>query len=395
MPKKTDTEQIRRENRKNILDYLRIHGPVARIELGQELGLSPATITAITSDLVREHRLNELPVAAPASAKRGRPRVLVDLNADAINVIGLRLTTNEIRVILGDQKGRIVNEKATKLQTLELSETALIATIKELIDDFLRSLNSRFAPKAIGVAIQGAVNGRLGEIVWSPAFSCRHIQIQQPLERNFGVPVTVVNDANCLATAMWHKAEYRQLNDFAVIEFDNGVGMGIIIDGELYFGHNGAAAEFGHTKYIPHGQPCLCGKKGCIEAYVSDYALFREAEKFMTLPVGERLHPSEESMKRIVAETIAGNPDLKRVFHQAGEALGTGLANIIALTSPEKIIISGAGVRAYDLMAEGIKKGLHDSLVSELANQTKIDVVDWRNDIIVSGALVLALQKLD
>ncbi len=393
--RKNDTEQIRLANRRQIIDYLRVHGPIARVDLGQAISLSPATVTAITSDLANEGRLFELPVVTEKGASRGRPRVLIDLKPEAVHVLGVKLSINELRLMLGDQKGKIIKESETSLQTLELSEVGLLEALSSSIRAFIGTLDKKSKPKAIGVAVQGVINGLTGEVVWSPALADKHIQFKEYLESSFKLPVTIANDANCLAIAIRHQPKYQQLQNFCVIMLGYGIGMGMVVNGTMYHGHHGAAAEFGHTKYQPEGAQCSCGKRGCIEAYVSDFALLRDARSLISLPKSSPLHPTEETMIYLVKQADNHDSAIVNLFNRAGHALGYGVANIIALLSPEKVIISGPGVRAYAHMEQGLKSSLEAALVSELINETSVESAQWNEDMTGLGILALALQTID
>ena len=393
--KTSDTEQIRLANRKLVVDYLRVHGPVARVDMGPVLKLSPATVTSITSDLQREGRLVEVPSSLEAVAGRGRPRVLIDLSANVQYVVGIKLPINEVRIMLGDQKGNILQTQVNELQTLALNSAGLVDALSSALRTFIATLPKKQRPKAIGLAVQGVVNGLNGEVVWSPALADKHIRLQEPLQQVFKVPVIVANDANCLAMAVRHKAKYQQLTDFAVVMLGYGVGMGMVVDGELYMGHHGAAAEFGHTKYSPDGAQCMCGKRGCIEAYVGDYALYRDAGAITKLPQEDRVHPTEAGMMHLVELADNNIPAVQDLFERAGKVLGHGLSNYIALMSPETIVLSGPGIRAYRHLEAGIRSGLKSALVQELIAQTSLEAVEWDEDMTGKGVIALALQKID
>lgn len=392
--KKNDTERIRQLNRKQIIDYLRVHGPIARVDLGQALNLSPATVTAITSNLDKESRLMEV-TSSEKTTGRGRPRVLIDLAPKAVHVLGFKLSINELQVMLGNQKGQIVKQEVIELQTRELSEEGLVEAIASTFRTFSAGLSNEEKPRAVGVAVQGVVNGNNGEVIWSPALAQKHLSLREQLERLIQIPVTVANDANCLTIALRHQPEYQQLKDFTVVMLGYGVGMGMVLNGELYKGHHGAAAEFGHTKYNPEGAQCLCGKRGCVEAYISDYALFRDAQTMVSLPSEERLHPTEELMMSLVNMADSGSEEIKDLFERAGQILGHALSNVVALLSPEKIIISGPGIRAFEHMKGGLDRSLRASLVQELMADTHIESKNWNEDITIQGVIALALQTVD
>ncbi len=394
--KKTDTEQIRIDNRREIIETLRVYGPMARVMLGRQTGLSPATVTAITSDLMAEGLLKEVKSEPPASpASRGRPRVLIDLNEESSFVLGIKLSMNELRYMLGDMKGQIVAEKAVELDTLALNSDSLMQTILDGIDEFMDSYTrEKERLCGCGVAIQGFVNANEGEIVWSPALSFRHCPVTLPLSDALDIPVVVANDANCIAIAIRNQPEYQSMENFAVIMLGYGVGMGVIIDGALYSGFHGAAAEFGHTKYTADGPQCNCGKKGCIEAYVSDYAIYRKAKTLVELPETNELHPSDLEMSQLLAKAESGDPNVLEIYKEAGEVLGYGIANLMALFSPEKIVISGQGVRAYKFLEAGINAGVESALVKELISETTIEPYSWQKDITGIGILALALKAI-
>jgi len=393
--KSSDTEQIRLANRKLVVDYLRVHGPVARVDMGPVLNLSPATVTSITSDLQKEGRLVEIPTTSEGAVSRGRPRVLIDLSAKVQFVVGVKLSINEIRIMLGDQKGNIVKTQVSELQTLALNSEGVVEALCSTLRSFIATLPSTQRPKAIGLAVQGVVNGLTGEVVWSPALADKHIRLQEPLQEVFKMPVLVANDANCLAMAIRHQPKYQQLTDFAVVMLGYGVGMGMVVNGELYMGHHGAAAEFGHTKYSADGAQCLCGKRGCIEAYVGDYALYRDATAITKLRQEDHLHPTETSMAHLVELADQHASAVEDLFERAGKVLGYGLSNYIALMSPETIVLSGPGIRAFRHLEAGIRSGLKGALVQELMAETSLEAVDWDEDMTVLGVIALALQKID
>jgi predicted NBD/HSP70 family sugar kinase len=178
----------------------------------------------------------------------------------------------------------------------------------------------------------------------------------------------------------------------AVIMLDYGVGMGLIVDGRLYVGSSGAAAEFGHTKYSPAGPQCRCGKRGCIESYISDYALYRDAETLLDSHNEDALHPPEEQMQGLVQLAREGNEKILGLFRHAGTVLGTGIANLLALMSPEMVVITGAGVRAYEFMQPSVQQSIRDALVEDMIANTRIESMPWQEDLTAKGIIALALS---
>ncbi|WP_373080017.1 ROK family protein [Zhongshania sp.] len=393
--KKNDTEQIRIANRKLIINYVRINGPVARVDIGRALNLSPATITQITAELQKDGRILEISSEQESGAARGRPRILIDLAPDASSVLVVKLAINELRILLGDHKGNVVTEAVYPLQTRELNAEQLTGTLLTAITGFIKKLARRRRPKAVCVVVQGAVNGVTGEILWSPVLKERNIPLRQVIEEQIKLPTTVINDANCLAIGIRQLPAYQDLNDLVVVMLGHGLGMGCFINGVLYQGPSGGAGELGHLNYMPNGAQCLCGKRGCVEAYLGDYALFRDARMLLPFAAEDELHPTEQSMQALVDLAEAGNGELVDMFHRAGVALGYALAGVIGILRPAKIIISGPGVRSYKYLEPGVDAGLTSALVPVLSAGTEIESVALGGDQLIFGAISLALQALD
>jgi predicted NBD/HSP70 family sugar kinase len=417
MSRSTPADMPRQPSQIAILRYLRVHGPAARIDIGNATGLSPATVTSLTAELMTQGLVQEMQGAAHGStgpngsnspqaahgATRGRPKVLLDLVPSAAYVIGVKITINLIEVALGNFKGEIESSRQHRVNTRDLDQISLITTLCRLIDGFMEEQRdlTPHPPVGIGIAVQGVADSNSGDIMWSPALRHRQLAVTEPLRQRYGGIVQMSNDANCIATAITQNTNIRGSGDFAVIMLGYGIGMGLVLNGAVYNGHFGAAAEFGHMKYQPDGPLCNCGKRGCLEAYIGDYAILRDASTLIDLPAEtgtdtvNRLHPSEDQMMDLVRKAHEGQEDVADLFRHAGKVLGYGIANLIALLGPERIFITGSGARAYDLMAPEIHRSLEDAQVPELRRGPQILHLPWDKDIAMQGAIGQSLLRHD
>ena len=181
----------------------------------------------------------------------------------------------------------------------------------------------------------------------------------------------------------------------AVVFVGYGVGMGLIINGQVYHGPTGAAAEFGHMNHLPEGPLCRCGRRGCVEAYVADYSLLRwasgeaatQAPSFNAIP--------EADMLALEAAARAGDAKALSAYAKAGEALGFGLARLIAILTPSRIVLAGPGTRAMQLIAPHLEKALEDGVVDELRRNLEIETVPIGTDMIIKGTIDRALRQVD
>ena len=389
----TDTEQIRVINRKLIIQALRNNGAMARVELCNVTNLSPATITAITSDLFEIGFLKEV-TAADAPQGRGRPKVTIDLNANASFVIGIQLSVNELAFFLGDLKGEICSIQRTVIQLDKLDEKQFIQLVIDGVKKFVSFTGINFKKlSAIAIAMQGPADSKRGIITWSPALSIRDVPICAALEDVFQVPTAIANDCDIVALAINHLKRYEADHNLVTIVLDFGVGMGALINGQLYSGSHGAATEFGHVKLDLNGPQCRCGGCGCIEAYASDYALYRESIAILGKKMPENYRPTKQNMDEINVCLANGNAQLQEVYDKAGFALGLGLSNLVTLLDPERIVITGPGVAGYKFMQNKLEETMKKALPNQFSNI--IEIYEWQEDLKARGVIQLALDVSD
>lgn len=390
------TDSIRTGNTLALVRSLRAHGAMARVDLAAANQLSSATVTSISGELLERGIVFERPPTSQGLGHRGRPKTLIALNPEAACVITVKLSINEVRFTAGNFCGELHCSDTQEVDTLALTTDALIELLVQQIDALGQRLAETFGPVAsICLAVQGIVSPIRGSIVWSPAFTLRNVDVVSPLQARFACPVQLDNDANCISAAITSHPDYMDIPNLAVVMVGYGVGMAITIDGKPYLGAHGSSAEFGHTKYESNGALCACGKRGCIEAYVSDYALYRDAHTLLPLPMGDSAHPSEEQMQALVRLAENGNPVARQIFDKAGSVLGTGIANVLALFNPDQVLITGSGVRAYEQLKPSLDQALSDALVEELIGQTRIATYGWDHDMTCMGAIQLALKAAD
>lgn len=397
MTRKADRDQIRRQNRSIVLQALRRNGPTARIDLGKITRLSPATVTAITSDLLDQNLIVSLESEDPKPHQsRGRPRTLLQLNPEAAYTICVRLSVNAMDLSLVDFAGKITSSRRAGFDSAvadgDTFPPQLITAIKTFLSD---AGIQQDQVQEIGVAAQGVVETETGLVVWSPAFAGRKIPVVGPLQQAFGADCYISNDTNMITEALHWSDPDRYSGTFAVIMLDYGVGMGLYLDNHLFSGASGTAAEFGHANHIPGGALCRCGKKGCLEAYLSDYALVRSASLLPEDTDPAAIEAGVSGLEKLIERADSGDENSRKAFHQAGRVLGYGLARVIALIDPKHIVLTGAAMRAYTFMEKGVWEGLKEALVEDLRNNFTLDVMPWNEDFIRTGLVAQSMERLD
>lgn len=392
---KADTELVRQQNRSLVLEALRRHGPLASIELGSKTGLSPATISAITNDMLCERliRMDEEETARTRRPQRGRPKVKLTLDANAALILGISISHNLIRFMLADYCGAVRARKAVNLETATLSADEFAALLTDCAKSFLSENAVEISHIAIAsVTCQGSVDTKRGEIIWSPAFNARPVAVAAPLEEALGVQCLVANDTNAIAHLL-HVEDASLGTSFAVLYLGSGIGLGLIVNNTLLEGTDGSASEFGHMVWARNGAICRCGRRGCIEAYAADFGIFRSAEGGLDGVPPAAIAPTKAEMHALAARARAGEPQALAAFSQAGAAIGDGLSNLVMLLNPQRILLAGPGTAHLDLLEKGLKQGLAHAAAND--DSLALTVLDDPRDLEEAGLFALAYTRLD
>jgi len=399
MREKADSDLVRRQNRLLLLEALRQHGPLARVELGRHTGLSPASITSISSQLIAEgilEQAGEPQIPADTSHRRGRPLTQIDINPTCAHVVAVKLSIDGIDLALADGRGTILSRRAARTATYDADPKGFGRLVADEIAALLAKAQvSPGRVARIGIAVQGVADSQSGTVVWSPAFRMRNISVSAAIEDRLGIACTLANDANMIAEGLITTQRNTYGDTAAVIFIGYGVGMGLIINGQVYHGPSGAAAEFGHMNHKPGGPLCRCGRRGCVEAYAADYSLLRWASgEAATRPPSVNAIPESEML---ALETAAGHGERLacEAYAMAGEALGFGMARIMSILTPSRIVLTGPGTRAMPLIAPHIDRALAEGVVEELHRTTRIEVIPTDTDMIVRGTINQALRTVD
>lgn len=399
MREKADSDLVRRQNRLLLLEALRQHGPLARVELGRHTGLSPASITSISSQLIADGILEEAgehAVPAEGPQRRGRPLTQIDINPRCANVVAVKLSIDGIELALADGRGAILARRISRTATYDAEPAAFGRLVAEEIVALLSKARTPLRRVArVGIAVQGVADSQSGSVVWSPAFRTRNIAVSEVIEERLGIPCRVANDANMIAEGLIGSDRSRFSGTAAVVFVGYGVGMGLIINGQVYHGPTGAAAEFGHMNHMPDGPLCRCGRRGCVEAYVADYSLLRWASGHAATQAPSFNAIPEAEMLALEAAAHRGEAAAASAYAKAGEALGFGLARLIAILTPSRIVLAGPGTRAMALIAPHLNRALEAGVVDELRRNVEIEVVPIDTDMIIKGTVDRALRHVD
>jgi predicted NBD/HSP70 family sugar kinase len=396
----------RGSNRGRLIEALRRQGPMPRVELARSTGLSFPAISAITSKMMAEDLLSEIDATMSSpdeieedadgnGRRRGRPAIQLTLNPEFGRVVAVSLRMNLIETLLADFSGAGLAQSRLALETRALDAAALCDIVIAQIAAMLETTGTpRHRLLGIGIALQGIVNADTGRHLWSPALSVTDVDLATPIRRTFEADVVMANDAVPVALALAAAEPALAEGLAATITVGHGVGMGVVVDGEARWGV-GSSSEIGHVKLAPNGPQCRCGQRGCIEAYLADYALYRDARTFIDLPPAVSQQPSEAQMALLRDRARNGDPRLEHLFQQAGHALAEAVAATISVLRPHHVILSGPGLQAFDMMRSAYEDRLEQAVLPWLLKSTAVYVRPSKSAAIVDGMVRRTLRVVD
>jgi predicted NBD/HSP70 family sugar kinase len=249
----------------------------------------------------------------------------------------------------------------------------------------------------IGVGLPGFIDSNRGIAFWSPVLAIPNVNFRELLQAKFEVPVFVENDANLVTLAEHWFGMAKGLENAVVITIEHGTGSGLIFDGKLYRGAQGLAAEFGHTKLVFDGPLCQCGERGCMETHTAAFAILHEAAKSGFRVPKRPLDYHERSclIQAIVTRAEAGDKPMVRIFEQMGRYLGLGIANLVNLLNPQRIVICEGAIRCSHLFESSLRAVAEQMVIPPLKRNLEIVIHHWGDEVWARGAASLVLLELD
>jgi predicted NBD/HSP70 family sugar kinase len=357
-----------------ILRLVRAAQPIPRVEIARRLGLNRSTVTEVVKPLLAEGVLREgQEVLSPGvSRTSGRPAVALsfgDLKEFFVGVsVGVRHTTVGLATLAGERFGEEEFETPT-------DPSEALSRIRATVRRLCAKVPGREL-KVIGVSVPGPTDATRERMVYAPHLGWRGVDVAQALsvkpcgvEGGAAVPVVVENDATAAAL---YEARLRLGNgsesptaNFALVRSGTGIGVGLVLGGEVYRGTGGGeglAGEFGHMTIVAGGKPCRCGNRGCWEMYAS-------ASAASSLYAGDRVQLGGQTPPRfveIVARAEGGELRAQRTLERVGEYLGIGIGNVIMGLGVSRVIVSGRLVYGWKFMREQIHNAVAQSMAGRL-----------------------------
>ena len=378
---------IRAINRSHVLNAIKSYGPIGRADIARRTSLSPATVTSISARLISQQLVLE---KSAGDSSGGRPPILLVINPKGGYVVGIKLTETHAVCALTDLESQVIAKSS-----LPLSGHVPAQVVEDLAQMVLSFVREQKIPKkqilGVGVGLAGIVDAEAGILRQSPIYGWDNVPLRDMLQSKLHIPVYIENDVNTLTlTERWF-GHGQGVDNFLTVTVGRGVGLGIVANGQFYRGQTGGAGEFGHVTIDANGPICACGKRGCLEAYVGDPGIVRAAQE---AAARGQLSTSAQSVDELLTLAHAGEAGAINIFDRAGRILGIGIANLINVFNPKKIIISGEGTREGDLLFVPMKESIQQNTMPGLFDPNVVEIAPWGDDAWARGAAGLVLREV-
>jgi predicted NBD/HSP70 family sugar kinase len=330
---------IRDINRQIVLNYVREREPISRAEIARETELQRSTISAIVEELTIEGLVEEV---GEGESTGGRRPTMLKLRTKEAIALGVAITPTLTTVATSDLAGRVISQQEF------LTDPDPRKTLDGVTGLVRKQIQLNRRVEAVGVSLPGLVDPGTGTAIYVPYFQWRDIPVAEIIGSAISLPVIIDNDANAVALAeLWFgRPEVSDARDFIMVLVAEGVGTGIIFDGQVYRGQRGAAGEFGHM-VIGTEAPvaCSCGNHDCWEAFSSERAALARYAK-----LSGTAETSSCGFPELIDRALGGEANAKAALVETAHFLSIGISNLVVGFSPEVVVVGGDIARAWSLV---------------------------------------------
>ncbi|MCH1624616.1 ROK family transcriptional regulator [Ferdinandcohnia quinoae] len=347
---------VKKNNKALVLQLIMEKEPISRADIAQVSGLNKTTVSSLVTELLTEELIYE---SGPGESSGGRRPVILHFNKNAGYAIGIDIGVNYVLCILTDLKGKVLIEKNEMVNRTPYS--TIISIVQKMIQSIIDEMpSSKYGIIGIGIGVPGIVN-KEGTILLAPNLGWTNIQLKEDIEKLFDVPVIIENEANAGAIGEQRFGIAQDYKNIIYISAGIGIGVGIILNKELYQGNNGYSGEMGHMIIDINGKQCNCGSRGCWEAYASESALL------------EMVHPNIDSLESLISLAENGDEVAQDLFDKIGTYLGFGINNIINTFNPDYVIIGNRMALAKEWIEQPIRTTIENHTLAYHQKDLQVD----------------------
>ena len=382
---------MREVNSEQVLRAILREGPLARVDLAQRVGLTAAAISNITRGLIENGLLCEVGIAR--GGRVGAHAILLDLPEDTPVIGTVHQGVSALRIALCNLRGRVLARRS--IATPERYTPAWAsATIAQTLRELLHTQGyTDEAVVGIGAGLVGLVDVHHGVVKRAPSLGWEDVPFGNLLEEQLHHPVAIENNVRAMAFGEALLGEGRAWSDFAFVYIGTGIGAGLIINGRPYRGAHGGAGEIGHITVDPIGEICSCDNRGCLETVAAEPAIIRSARS-RGIELDTSGGKSKEAVRTLATLARMGDEVAHEVVKNCGESLGVGLANLVDIFNPGRIVLHGAITGAGEVFSSSVTHCLRQHAFLTKDESIELVAPTFGDDAGLVGATAVALDAI-
>ena len=382
------SETARDINRRIVLNLIRRHQPISRAALARRSGLQRSTVSAIAEQLISERWVIK---GAAGQLPRGRKPTFLHLNDDRAGIVGVDVQPVTTTLAVAGMDSTFLAQES---MSTGKDPSEFIARLSRRILDLVRA-HPKSSYEGIGVSLPGRIDPETRKLTFAPGLGWGELDIKTPLERATGLPVELENAASACALAeLWSGRHTDGLKNLLTVTVSDGIGVGMIMNGQLVKGAAGVAGEFGHVTLDPNGPPCSCGNRGCWEVLASNAAAERYYAQSANAPrrgVGSKSDMARVEFGDILRLTEQGDQKALKALEKVAAHLGSGIAMLITGLAPEVLVVVGEITRAWHRVGPIVSEVVSGQSFTHAG--TKVLASDPHTQPRLRGTFALVLQK--
>jgi len=381
-------------NKAIVLNMIWRSAPISRADISRASGLNRTTVSSLVDELITEGYVTEVGVGESAL---GRKPIMLQSNPDVGIIVGVELGVNYIRLIASDIAANVMSRSELAIDPADGMDM-IVETILQAIKSMAASVPSTLQGLiGVGVGVPGLVRSSSGLLAFAPNLKWKNVPLRAVMADRLGVPVFVDNEANVGAMGeRWFGAGVGVQN-MAYLSVGIGLGVGIVINGELYRGSLGYAGEMGHFTIQPDGPECGCGNRGCWETLASERAAVARVVRAIEEgrpTVLARCEKDRLTMDELANACASGDEVAREALADTGRYLGIGIAGLINTFNPDLVIVGSAVGCCGQLVLDEAEKEIRARGLTQLTKEVRVVQAALGPDSSAMGGISLVLNDL-
>lgn len=388
---KGNQQQTRAQNRQLVLQTIYDQFETSRVDVARQTGLTRTTVSDLVSELLAEGLVEE---TGQGQSNGGKRPTLLRFIEDQRCLISVDLASHEFQGAVVNLRGQIIHKECLRVGDSKGDEA--LNLVFELIDKLIGFAVMPII--GIGVGSPGLVDAISGTIELAVNLDWRDLPLAQLIRERYNLPVHVANNSQAAAYAETTFGAHRDLPNMIVIKIGRGIAARVVINGEPFFGDGPYAGEIGHVVVKENGDPCACGKRGCLETVASSRVILKRAQNIARENPDSKLNqlvkdPCDITLDIVRQACLMGDPDMNQVIEEVSTYLGMAISNLVCAINIKQVMIAGMITELGDVLINSLQRQLGQHTLASLAREIHIETTQLGKDIGIQGISALLIQR--